>query len=286
MMDSPPACLPPISEKDFQRCSRFIQEEYGIKMPPAKKTLLECRLRKRLRVLNLDTFEKYVKYAFDGGHMHDELIHMIDAVTTNKTDFFRESAQFDFLRSVMLPSLVEDWGIGTRRPLRVWSAGCATGEEPYTLAMVLQDYRAGRPEFDFQILATDVSTRVLRDAARGVYKEERAAPVPAEMKKRYFMRSRDRDRGLVRVVPELRGKISFRRLNFMEGDFGLREQMDVIFCRNVIIYFEKDTQEKLIGRLCGHLLESGHLYVGHSETLHGMNVPLVQVAPMVYRKAG
>jgi chemotaxis protein methyltransferase CheR len=276
--------LSAMSEKDFTRCSRFIQSQYGIKMPPSKKTLLECRLRKRMRVLGMDTFEEYVEYAFCTESGHDELIHMIDVVTTNKTDFFREPSQFDFLLRGALPEVVDGRGAGVRRPLRAWSAGCSTGEEPYTLAMVLSEYQESRPEFDFGILATDVSTRVLATAGRGVYAESKVVPVPEEMKHKYLMRSRDRSLGLVRVVPELRGRISFKRLNFMENDFGVPDAMDLIFCRNVIIYFEKPTQERLINILCDHLLPDGFLFVGHSETLHGMNVPLVQVAPMVYRK--
>jgi chemotaxis protein methyltransferase CheR len=274
-----------MSEKDFQRCSRFIQEEYGIKMPLSKKTLLECRLRKRMRVLSMDSFEKYVEYAFCRKSGHDELIHMIDVVTTNKTDFFRESQQFDFLAGRVLPELASTLRAGIRRPLRVWSAGCSTGEEAYTLAMVLSDYGEKFPGFDYRILATDVSTQVLAAAARGVYKEESTQAIPEGMKRKYLMRSKDRSREKIRIVPELRGKVSFHRLNFMEENFGLRDHMDVIFCRNVIIYFEKEIQEQLVNQLCTHLLKDGFLFVGHSETLHGMTVPLLQAAPMVYRKA-
>ena len=125
---------------------------------------------------------------------------------------------------------------------------------------------------------------MLSTAKRGVYSEERLSPVPDDVKGRYFLRSRDRSRGLVRIVPELRSRISFHRLNFMEGDFGISDLMDVIFCRNVLIYFERETQERLIGRLCNQLPEGGFLFVGHSETLHGMRVPLAQVGPMIYRK--
>lgn len=279
-------CPSPMSEKDFLRCSRFIQEEYGIKMPPAKKTLLECRLRKRMRALGIESFGEYVEYAFCADHEHDELIHMIDVVTTNKTDFFRESAQFDLLSSVVLPALLQSRGAGIRRPLRAWSAGCSTGEEAYTIAMVLNEFREVHSGFDFAILGTDVSTKVLEAAVRGVYKEERIAPVPEGLTRKYFMRSRDRDLSLVRVVPELRARTTYRRLNFMNATFRVRDPMDVIFCRNVMIYLEKPNQEKLVRTLCRHLLPDGYLFVGHSETLHGMSVPLDQVAPMVYRKTG
>ena len=277
-------CPSPMSDESFIRCSRFIQEEYGIKMPPAKKTLLECRLRKRMRALGMGSFEEYVEYAFRPGSGHDELIHMIDAVTTNKTDFFREPAHFHHLVESVLPELVQKHNAGIRRPLRVWSAGCSTGEEAYTLAMVLSEFREMHRDFDFEILATDVSTKVLDVAGRAVYKEERIDPVPEGMRRKYFMRSRERKRSLVRVVPELRGKIVLRRLNFMEEAFKVRDLMDVIFCRNVMIYFEKATQERLVNIFCEHLFPGGFLFVGHSETLHGMNISLVPTAPMVYRR--
>ena len=275
---------PPMSEEDFLRCSRFIQDEYGIKMPPAKKTLLECRLRKRMRVLGMKSFEEYVGYAFRGEHEHDELIHMIDVVTTNKTDFFREPAQFRILSESVLPELVQNTGAGKRRPLRAWSAGCSTGEEAYTLAMVLSEFGEAARDFQFTILATDVSTKVLEAADRGVYKEERLLPVPGELTRKYFMRSRDRSRSLVRVVPELRSKVTCRRLNFMKAASRVQDLMDVIFCRNVMIYFDKETQEKIVNILCDQLRPGGFLFVGHSETLHGTSAPLVQAAPMVYRK--
>jgi chemotaxis protein methyltransferase CheR len=274
-----------MSEEDFRRCSRFIQEEYGIKMPPAKKTLLECRLRKRIRALGMRSFEEYVEYAFRTGSGHDELIHMIDEVTTNKTDFFREPAHFQRLVESVVPELLRKHGAGSRRPLRVWSAGCSTGEEAYTLAMVLSEFREKHQDFAFQILATDVSTKALDVAGRAVYREERIDPVPEGLRRKYFMRSRERKRALVRVVPELREKVAVRRLNFMEEAFKVKDMMDVIFCRNVMIYFEKATQERLVNVFCEHLLPGGFLFVGHSETLHGMNISLIPTAPMVYRKA-
>lgn len=273
-----------MSEKDFQRCSQFVQSELGIKMPPAKKTMLESRLRKRLRCMSMDTFEEYVEYVFSPEGRKHELVNMMDAVTTNKTDFFREPAHFDHLLSSVLPDLVDTSGIGVRRPLHAWSAGCSTGEEPYTLAMVLQEFSERCSGFNFRILGTDISTRVLDTAVRGVYAEEKVEPVPQQMKKKYLMKSRDRQKPLVRVVPELRKKVTFCRVNLMNSNYGIGDKIDIVFCRNVIIYFEKQTQEELINRLCDQLDPGGYLFLGHSETLHGMTAPLVQAAPMVYRK--
>jgi chemotaxis protein methyltransferase CheR len=166
----------------------------------------------------------------------------------------------------------------------IWSAGCSTGQEPYTLAMVLSEFAVSRPGFDFHILATDISTRVLEKAKNAVYDEDVVAPVPQPLKKKYLLRSKDRSSGLVKIAPELRGKVSFRRLNFMEGDFGLREQLDIIFCRNVIIYFDRQTQERLLQRFYGHMRSGAHIFMGHSETLSGLDVPLVSVYPTVYQK--
>lgn len=261
----------------------YIQTEYGIKMPPAKKTMLESRLQKRLRLLGMDSFKDYLTFVFSPEGMEQELVHMVDAVTTNKTDFFREPSHFEYLVDRVLPDLVERTGAGLRRPLVIWSAGCSTGEEPYTLAMVLAEYALKVQGFKFQILASDISTQVLERASMAIYDEEKVAPVPPSMRKRYLLRSKDRDKRRVRIVPELRATLSFRRINFME-DFGMREQMDIIFCRNVIIYFDRQTQERLLRRFGDHLHPGGYLFMGHSETLSGLALPYVPVAPTVYRK--
>jgi len=166
----------------------------------------------------------------------------------------------------------------------VWSAGCSSGEEPYTLAMVLSEFAAGCADFDYRILATDICTQVLEKAQMAVYPEERIAPVPPLLKRKYLLRGKDTSSGLVRVVPELREKVRFCHLNLMAGDFGMRQPMDIIFCRNVIIYFDRPTQERLLNRLCAHLSPGGYLFMGHSETLSGLDVPLTSVYPTVYRK--
>ena len=270
-----------MSSREFASLSRFIYEQCGIKMPEGKKTMLEGRLQKRLRVLGMKSFAQYVDYLFQPDGNNDELVQMIDHVTTNKTDFFREPDHFDYLQNKVLP---EWWAkYGTRR-LMLWSAGCSTGQEPYTLAMVLQEFAAGRPGFDFQILATDISTRVLEQAKKAVYSEELIAPLPSVLKTKYLLRSKERQSGLVRIIPELRARVKFRRLNFLDGDFGLREPLDIIFCRNVIIYFDRQTQARLLQRFFAHMRAGAYIFMGHSETLSGLDVPLVSVAPTVYRK--
>lgn len=272
---------PRLSGGDFDRLSRFIHDACGIRMTEAKKTMLEARLQKRLRTLGMGSFADYCAYLFSADGLAREAVPMIDLVTTNKTEFFREPDHFAYLLETLLPDWARVNGGGT---LRLWSAGCSTGEEPYTLAMVLQEFAERSPGFDFRILATDISTRVLETARLAVYPEERTAPVPLHLKRKYFLRSRDRDAGLIRVVPALREKVLFRRLNFMADEFGIRERIDIIFCRNVIIYFDRPTQERLLRRFRGHLATGGHIFLGHSETLSGLDLPLQAVYPTVYRE--
>jgi chemotaxis protein methyltransferase CheR len=272
------------SDALFEHFSAYIQRELGIKMPLAKKTMLHARLQKRLRQLKLSSFDDYYDYVFGDQGRKEELHHMIDAVTTNKTDFFREPRHFEFLSSTVLPQLCRKADRGGLGRFRVWSAGCSTGEEPYTLSMVLSEFKARYAGFGFTILATDISTQVLHKAAAGIYTEADVAPVPLAYRKKYLLRSKDRKRGLVRIVPHLRRLVSFGRLNFMDEAYGIKEAMHVIFCRNVIIYFDKPTQEKMLNRLCRHLQPGGYLFMGHSETLNGLNVPLKLVTSTVYQK--
>ncbi len=273
-----------IPEKDFHRLSGFIYDELGIKMAPAKQTMLEGRLAKRLRTLKLPSIGAYCDYLFSAAGRSEELVHLVNAVTTNKTDFFREPAHFNYLTQTVLPELLAGRSAGA--PLKLWSAGCSSGEEPYTLAMVLNEIQASKPGLglQFDILATDISTRVLEMAQRAVYHQDRIAPIPLPLRKKYLLKSKDPENPVVRIAPQQRKQVKFGRLNFMDADFGLRERMDVIFCRNVIIYFDKQTQEELINKFCRHLNPGGYLFLGHSESLHGYAVPLTQVAPTVYRK--
>ena len=264
-----------MSQKEFVRLREFIYRECGITLIDAKKTMLEARLQKRLRQLNLKSFSQYCDYLFSKSGVEEELTDMLNQVTTNKTDFFREPAHFEYLKQKALPELTR-----LNRSLLVWSAGCSSGEEPYTLAMVLKDFGCA-----FTVLATDISTKVLEKARLAIYDDERIAPVPEEFKKKYLLANKDRTKKLFRVVPELRERVKLRRLNFMDSDFGFREPIDVIFCRNVIIYFDKPTQERLLNQFCRYLSPDGYVFMGHSETLLGMDVPLVPVAPTIYRRA-
>lgn len=273
-----------ISERDFERFSTLIYQSCGIKMPPHKRTMLESRLRKRLRAHGMTSFEDYSDYLFSEVGLKNELVSMIDVVTTNKTDFFREAAHFDFLTGTALPHLIETSHAGLDRPLRVWSAGCSSGEEAYTLAMVLSEFAEQRPGFQFSILATDISTQVLEKGRMGIYPLDKVAPVALELKKKYLLRGKGEQSNRVRVVPELRSLVTFRRLNFLDDDFSISEPLDIIFCRNVIIYFDQPTQKRLLAKLTSHLRPASYIFMGHSETLNGLALPLRQVSPSVYRK--
>jgi len=273
-----------MTRNDFAFFSNLIQSRCGIKMPDIKKTMLESRLRKRLRHLGLKNFREYLEYIESPAGKTSELVSMIDVVTTNKTDFFREAAHFDYLYSNSVPNLMERFGAGRNRDLRIWSAGCSSGEEPYTLAMVLSDYSRNEEKLAFSILGTDISTQVLEKAKRAVYAEEKVEPVPTVMKKRYLLRSRDKNSKLVRIVPGLRKLVEYGRLNFLDDNYGINQKFDVIFCRNVLIYFERENQRSILLKLLKHLVPGGYLFTGHSETLHSLNLPLKLKAPSVYRK--
>jgi chemotaxis protein methyltransferase CheR len=253
-------------------------------MPDSKKIMVEARLRKRLRDLNMQNYAEYCDFLFSQRGSEAEITHMVDVITTNKTDFFREPKQFSFLSNNALPEFVNIDGTGIQRPLKVWSAGCSTGEEPYTLAIVLNEFGQKFTKYSFSILATDISTRVLEKAATGIYEEGKIAPIPKSLIHKYFLKSKNKEKKLVRVVPQLRSSVKFQWLNFMQDDFGIRETFDLIFCRNVIIYFDKPTQEKLIEKLVSQLKPGGFFFLGHSESIFSTNLPLVQVAASTYKK--
>ena len=273
-----------LSDNDFIRLSRFIHQQYGIHLPPAKKSLLEGRLRKRMKQCAMGSYSAYCDYLFTDQGMKEELVYMIDAVTTNKTDFFREPYHFEFLALQALPELIGKRHSPFRKKILAWSAACSTGEEPYTLAMVLSEYAMNCPGFDYSILATDISTKVLDIAETAIYQDEKIRPVPLALRKKYLLKSKDPGKRIVRIAPELRSRVTFRRFNLMDGNFPVSEPLDVIFCRNVMIYFDIETQERLVRNFHDHLSPGGYLFMGHAESINNMNVPLRYVAPTIYQK--
>jgi chemotaxis protein methyltransferase CheR len=243
--------------------------------------MLQGRLMRRLRHLGLQTLEEYREYLFASGEDNHERIHFIDAVTTNKTDFYREPQHFDYLTNTALPNI---FSRGKSRHLNIWCAGCSSGEEPYTLAMVTNEFIKREGMADFSILATDISTRVLETARAGIYEESRVEPLPSALRTTYVLRSKNRSKQLVRIAPEMRQRISFYRLNFMDKDYRIKDMYDIIFFRNVMIYFDRPTQEAVLNRMCRNLNPGGYLFAGHSESLTGLNIPIQQVGSAVYRK--
>lgn len=275
---SPP---PPMTAEEFEILGGFIQSEFGIKMPPTKKIMLQSRLTKRLRAMHMTSYREYRKYLFSEEGLKNELPFMIDVVTTNKTDFFRERPHFDFLFETILPEWMQQ--TEGRASFRVWSAGCSSGEEPYSLAMILKEFALINTSFKFEVLGTDISGEVLDKARQAVYPEKKTVDIPDNLKKKYLLRSKDRKKQLTRIAPEIRARVSFRRLNLMSS-FSCPEKKDAIFCRNVIIYFERPVQEALFRKCCDCLKMDGYLFIGHSETLNGMDLPLKMIRPTIYQK--
>lgn len=270
-----------MTDDDFNRLSEFVFEQSGIKMPPVKKIMLQSRLQKRLRELKITCFKEYADYVFSKEGQRNEIIHMLDVVSTNKTDFFREPVHFDFLNSNVLPEFIQKNRVNYN--MKVWSAGCSSGEEPYTIAITLNEFKRSYQKFDYSIMATDISSQILQKAITAVYKEERIVNIPLEIKKKYFLKSKDKDQKTVRVISELRNKTKYQRLNFMSDVYNLTDTFDVIFCRNVLIYFNRETQEQVINKLCSKLKHGGYLFIGHSESILGMNLPLEQIKPTIFR---
>lgn len=270
-----------LSDRHFRSIASLIESQVGIKLPAAKRLMLEGRLHKRVRALNCTDISEYVENLFQADQFEHELTHLIDVVTTNKTDFFREPSHFEFLKQVAVPELRK---IPGRGELKVWSAASSTGMEAYTVAMVLDDMTRAGLRLAFRILGTDISTAVLRLAKTAIYTRDVLAPVPPEFVRRYFLRSRDRESDEVRVVPELRRLTHFMRMNLMDTSYPVDRDVDVVFCRNVLIYFDKDTQRKVVEQLCSHLRPGGYLMVGHSESMVHSVVPgLKQVQPTIFR---
>jgi len=279
----PPAGL---SQKDFQGLTSLIRSQCGLVLSPHKYRMIETRLRKRLSTLGMDSLSEYCAYLGSAEGRRLESPHLVDAVTTHKTDFFRESGHFDFLTGQAVPELLRKYRSGIARPFLAWSAACSTGEEPYTLAMVLSQYGELDPKrtFRFAIEATDVSQGVLETAQRAVYPATLAAPIPEPLRRRYLLRSKERKRALVRIAPDIRAAVRFRQMNLMDSVYGFTEPFDVVFCRNVMIYFDRPTQETILRKIVSTLRLGGFLFMGHAESLAGFDLSLEQVAPTVHRR--
>ncbi len=267
-----------ISDHNFRRFSKLIHESCGINLHDGKKELVRARLGKRMREIGCGSFNKYFRI-IQSDASGEELVNMLDAVSTNLTSFFREKQHFQFLKETVFPSYEESH----IRMLRIWSAGCSSGEEPYSLAIWLKENMGGGLPFDTRIIATDINTKVLSHATRGVYSAKQLQKIPKYQLRKYFQRGIGRQNGFFRIKQEIKNLVEFRRQN-LTAHLDFETRFDVIFCRNVMIYFNKEYREALIRRASACLRDGGYMMVGHAESLTGINHNLTYIQPSVYRK--
>lgn len=267
------------SDKHFSKISTFVTAQTGILLPPAKKDMVYSRLSKFVRKLYGGSFDDFCKAVEEGDG--DTLELLINAITTNLTAFFREKHHFDYLTQNVLPELLVK--NQTTKRIRIWSAGCSTGEEPYSLAICLYEFFSDKPGWDVKVLATDLDANVLAQATSGIYTIERLNQFTQEQKKAWFSRGKTSNKGLVKVKSFLQSSISFKRLNLLHP-LPMKGPFDVIFCRNVIIYFDKDIQRELFRRFAEKMLPGAHLFIGHSETLFNISEQFVPVGNTIYRR--
>jgi len=272
-----------LTDRDFERFRALVRDRSGIVLGPHKRSLLRARLDRRLRALALANFGQYYEYLTSGAHP-DEVERFVNAITTNKTDFFREAHHFGFIAERWAPALRQAASRGGTRRLRVWSAACSTGEEPYTLAMTLLDAGLVPPEWDVRILASDIDTEVLGRARAGIYQAERVEPVPEPLRRRWFLRSR-RDPGVLRVRPALQALITWKQINFIDEAWPVRGPFDMILCRNALIYFDRAGQRAILTRFQRLLKPDGVLILGHSESVLGLAEGFVNLGATIYRRA-
>lgn len=272
-----------LTEKEFLLFQKLVYEKCGINLHEGKKELVRARLGKRLREHRFIRFKQYYQYLMEEDAAGHELMMMLDAISTNLTSFFREPKHFDFLRSEALPTLMDLSRSSSTRCIHIWSAGCSSGEEPYTISICLREFMEASQLFDYKILATDISTRMLSTASAGAYHQNQVGNVSNQLLKKYFQRGQGKWREYVRLKPDIRKTIEFKRFNLMEP-FPKRDFFQVIFCRNVMIYFDKQVQETVVNKFYDALVEGGYLFIGHSESLMGIRHQFCYIKPTIYRK--
>jgi chemotaxis protein methyltransferase CheR len=278
----PTGAFSQLSDEDYVFICNLVYERSRIHLGKDKKVLVTSRLIKRLRALKIPDYREYCEYLRSSAG-EEELTMLIDRISTNHTHFYREMKHFDFLRETFLPA----WKArttGKNEPLRVWSAASSTGEEPYTIAIHLADNLAGPESGAWQIDATDISTRVLEVAKQGVYETDRLAGISPEMLRHYFQKGTGEWAGHFRIKDSMRQRVTFHHVNLLEPNYPFSKPFQIIFCRNVMIYFDRPTQEQLVNYLSQRLVPGGYLFVGHSESLSGVKHNLKLVQPAIYLK--
>lgn len=269
-----------LKERDRKRVADFIDAHAGIQLPASKHTLVETRLRKRQRILGFDTLTQYIDFALSNTHGNDEQLHFVDALTTNKTDFYREPSHFEFMRRYM-PKLPE----AQLSNVKIWSAGCSSGEEPYTLSIEMLEMQQLLRNLRFTIDATDISVSCLQTCKTAIYSHDKISPIALYLRKKYVLRGRDKTDERVQMSAELRQHINFDFFNLLTGDYQAKQQKyDLIFCRNVMIYFNDKDRAKLSEYFFNSLKSGGILFIGHSETLLDPQHYFDRVQPTIYQK--
>lgn len=269
------------TDKDFSYLSKLAGEIAGISLSSGKRELIYGRLAKRLRILNLNNFKEYCALLKEGDS--DESTHFINAITTNVTAFFRENHHFEFLKDTLIPELIRKKSSESRPRLRIWSAGCSSGKEPYSIAMVLKESIPDLEHWDAKILATDLDSNILEVAEVGVYPKERMEEISLDRRKRWFQIGRGVNEKSIKVVDELKQMVTYRKLNLTEK-WPMTGGFDIIFCRNVTIYFDRETRVNLLDRFAENLHDDGCLFVGHSESLFGLTQRFSTVGRTIHRK--
>jgi chemotaxis protein methyltransferase CheR len=271
------------TDRDFHVVSKLVYDLIGITLHEGKRELVQARLGKRIRSLGMSSFREYLDFV-EKQESQAELVSLLDAISTNLTSFWRESQHFNDLTERVLPRILANTPRGGPCRIRIWSAGCSTGEEPYGLAMIVANELGEKTRCDTKVLATDISTRVLEVARRGLYTAARVAQVPPALRNRYFDASGKGDERMYQIRDEVRRMVAFGRLNLMDH-WPMKGPFDIIFCRNVMIYFDKPTQAKLVKRFYDLLNKDGVLYIGHSESLTGLEHPYRYQAATIYERA-
>lgn len=275
---------PSATARDLAKLRSLVHAETGIKLPPGKDVMIETRLKRRLIDLNMPDMDAYLDLLFANGGLDAEFPTIVDLMTTNKTDFFREDSHFQILVSQIVPSVLRALPTGASKRFKVWSAAASSGEEAWTISMLLAKAAQQDPRLEWAILGTDISNRVLERANRAVYTKSDLAPVPDGLRSKYVMMAKDQASG--RIVPELRARVRFESLNLTKTPYAIDHGLDVVFLRNVLIYFEPDMQARVIAQCASHLRAGGYFFVGHSESMTVNQPNLTQIAPGVFRKEG
>lgn len=271
-----------LNKDESAEIRKLIYDSFGIHLGEEKQALLVGRLQKYVIGLGYSSFREFIDY-LKQNRDPEVLSQLANLISTNHTYFWRENGHFDFLAKRVLPEMTQDPEFAKRKEFYIWCAGCSTGEEPYTLAMLLlEHFHPALASWDIGILATDISLRALETAKAGIYPEDSLQQVPIPLKNRYFTKERNTD--FFSVVPAIREQITYRRFNLMNETLPFRKKFHVIFCRNVMIYFDNPTKEALVERYCNQMHNEGYLFIGHSETLGREHRCLKYIAPAVYQK--